>query len=397
MFTKRIPLFTLYGFKVGLDLSWLVLAVLVSWSLAAGLFPALYPGLSSAAYWAMGVAGLIGLFFSIVAHEFAHSVVARHYDMPIRGITLFIFGGIAEMNAEPTSAKAEFYMALVGPVASLVLAAAFYMAAAGSGAAQAPVAVAGTLSYLGLINLVLAVFNMVPAFPLDGGRILRAALWGWKGQYLWATRVAARFGSVFAFLLMGLAVLSVLSGNFIGGMWWFLIGLFLRSAAEGGYQQALVRQALRDRKVSSFMTSDPVTVAPDLSVDALVEEFFYRHYFKRFPVVEKGRLVGCVDLGDVKQIPRETWKDSRVSAIMRACGDDNTVDPDTSAADVLGIMRQTGAARLLVARADRLYGIVSQSDIMRFLAIRLDLASEQDLAADRPRPAGGARLAHEAG
>ena len=373
VFTKRIPLFTLLGFKVSLDLTWIVLAILVTWSLAAGLFPALYPDLSRGVYWAMGVAGLLGLFFSIVAHEFAHSLVARYYDMPMRGITLFIFGGVAEMNQEPPSAKAEFYVAIIGPIASLVIAAAFQAIAVGAAAAGGPVSVSGVFGYLALINLVLAVFNMVPAFPLDGGRVLRGVLWGWKGSYLEATRIATNAGAGFGILLMALAVLNIVTGNFIPGMWWFLLGLFVRGAAQGTYQQTLVQQALQGVSIRQFMTPDPVTVPPSLTIDELVEEFFYKNYHKTYPVVDDGELVGCVNLQDVKQVEREAWPDRTVGDIMQGLSSDNTVEPGADSATVLREMSQSGRSRLLVVERGRLLGIVSQSEIMRFLTVTMDL------------------------
>ena len=377
MFSKRFPLFRLMGFQVSVDPSWLILAVLIVWSLAVALFPQLYPDLSPAAHWAMGVAGLVGLVVSIVLHEFAHAVVARRYGMPIRGITLFIFGGVAEMEDEPVGPKAEFLMAIAGPIASLGVALVFYALAAGTAAAGLSVAAAGVLSYLGMINLVLAVFNMVPAFPLDGGRVLRAALWGWKGSHVGATRIASNCGSAFGILLIVLAVVNVVTGNLVPGMWWFVLGLFVRAAAQGSYQHAVIRSTLKDVPVRRLMTEDPVTVAPSLSIDELVEQFFYRHHHKTFPVAEGEQLLGCVNLGDVKQVPREEWADRTVRDIMEERSDENTAAPSDDAAAVLGRMSQSGRTRLLVVEGGRLVGIIAHSDLMRFLMVRMDLEGEQ--------------------
>jgi Zn-dependent protease/CBS domain-containing protein len=373
VFTKTVPLFTLLGFRVSVDLSWIILALLVTWTLAAGAFPMLYPDLASWVYWAMGVAGMLGLVFSIVVHEFAHSLVARYYDMPMRGITLFIFGGVAEMEAEPPSAKAEFWVAIVGPIASFIVAAAFQVLAIGTAAAGGPVSVSGVLAYLAMINVVLAVFNLVPAFPLDGGRVLRAALWGWKGSYIRATRIATSAGGTFGVLLMVLAVVNILAGNFVPGMWWFLLGLFVRGAAQGTMQQTMVSEALSDVPIRRFMTTDPITVEPSLSVDKLVDGFFYKHYHKLYPVMEGSRLAGCVNLEDVKQVPREEWTERSVGDIMRDCSDENTVEPDAEAVKVLRRMMQSGVPRMLVVEDGRLVGIVAQSEIMRFLAVKMDL------------------------
>lgn len=373
MFTKRIPLFTLFGFEVAVDLTWLILAVLVSWSLAAGLFPALYPNLDPTTYWSMGVLGMIGLLLSIVVHELSHSLVAKRYGMPIKGITLFIFGGVAEMHDEPVSPRAEFHVAIIGPITSLLVGGAFYGLALASLASGAPETVSGIFSYLATINVVLAVFNMVPAFPLDGGRVLRAALWGWKGSYLRATRIASNFGLAFGLFLILFAVLNVVSGDLIAGMWYFLIGLFLRGAAQASYRQTLMREILHDVPVGRLMTPQPVTAEPALSLDELVDRFFYKHNFKTFPVVEGSKLVGAVNLRNVKDVPRDQWRMRTVRDIMEACSDQNTVEPEIDAATVLTRMLRSGTPRLLVAKNDSLLGVVSQSDILRFLAIKLNL------------------------
>jgi len=198
MFLHRIKIVTLAGFTVWIDASWLILAALLTWTLALGVFPTLVPHLSRAAYWWMGVGGAIGLFISIVLHELSHALVGRRYDMPIAGITLFIFGGVAELHHEPTSAKAEFLMAVAGPISSIVLGT-IVIAIAIVGEGTLPRPVIGVIDYIGQLNWILAIFNLVPGFPLDGGRILRAALWGWKKDF--ATRIAAGTGQFFGLAL----------------------------------------------------------------------------------------------------------------------------------------------------------------------------------------------------
>jgi Zn-dependent protease len=257
-------------------------------------------------YWIMGTLGAIGLFLSIVFHEMAHSLVARRFGMPIKGITLFLFGGVAEMKGEPPSAKAEFMMALAGPLSSIILAAVFYGLSQIAKNAGWPEPVYGVIRYLAWINAILAAFNLIPAFPLDGGRMLRAALWGWKKNLRWATRVAAGIGSGFGLFLIFMGILQFFGGNFIGGMWWFFIGMFLRNAAQTSYTQLLVRKVLEGEPVERFMKKDPVTVPPSTAVEELVEDFIYRYQFKLFPVVEEGgQLQGCVTMKQVKDIPRQ--------------------------------------------------------------------------------------------
>ena len=244
MFEDRIKLCTLFGFKVQVDSSWIIIALLVTWSLATGYFPSQYEQQAPLSYWLMGVVGAIGLFASIIFHEFWHSMVARRYGLPMKGITLFIFGGIAEMNQEPDRPKTEFLMAAAGPLSSLVLGFGFHgLALAFTGNGQ-PTSLAAIFGYLAFINWLLAGFNMLPAFPLDGGRILRSALWAARNDLPWATRVVCRIGTWFGIGLIGMGVITLLQGYTINGVWYILIGLFLRGAAQASYRR--VRQRLED-------------------------------------------------------------------------------------------------------------------------------------------------------
>lgn len=379
MFGKGITLFRLLGFEVRIDVTWLLLAFLIGWTLAVGLFPALYPTLSTASYLWMGIAGTLGIFASLIAHEFAHAMVARRHGLPIVGITLFLFGGVAEMNDEPQAPKEELQMAIAGPLASVAIAMISYLAFIAAVASAAPVQLAGVLVYLAWVNAILAVFNMVPAFPLDGGRVLRSLLWGWKGDLRWATRVASRIGSAFGILLIVLGVVSVVNGNLIGGLWWFLIGLFLRGAASASYGSTLAREALRGVPVRRVMKEDPVVVSPSMPVVALVEDFFYRHYYKMFPVVDGARLVGLITTGEVKALPREQWEGRTVADIMRPVGPETAVAPAEDAIAVLSKMNRSGQSRLLVAEGDRLVGVVTLKDMLSFLSLKLEL--EEDVAA----------------
>ncbi len=372
----RFTLFSLFGFKVRVDISLLFLALLVTWSLASAVFPRQLPGLDRATYWWMGIAGTIGLFFSLIFHELSHSLVARRYGRPIRGITLFLFGGVAEMSDEPPSAKAEFWMALAGPAASILLALSAW-ALSGLGAeAGLPEPVTAVVGYLALINAVLAVFNLVPAFPLDGGRVLRAALWWRKGDIVAATRTAARAGSTFALVLMGLGVLQVVTGNFVGGIWFFLIGMFLRSAAQGSYMDILTRGMLAGAPVRRFMTRDPVTVPSGITLQALVEDYVYAHHHEQFPVVDGERLIGSVGVRQLKATPRESWPHRTVAETAEPSSDANTVDAETDAAKALSLMTRTGRSRLLVTERGRLVGILALKDLMALLSLKIELEGQ---------------------
>lgn len=373
MFGKRIKLFKLLGFEVGIDMSWVILAFLIVWSLSVGLFPVQFKGLSTGTYWLMGIVGAAGLFISIILHELSHSLVARRYGMPMKGITLFIFGGVAQMTDEPTSPKGEFMMAIVGPLSSLAIGAAFYIVYTLGKLGGWPQSINGVVGYLALINGILAGFNLIPAFPLDGGRILRSILWGIKGNIRWATRVASTIGSGFGIVLIVLAVFQLFQGNFIGAMWWFLIGMFLRGAAKASYQQLMVRNALQGEPVRRFMNDDPVTVSPSLSVKELVEDYVYRYHYKMFPVVDDGKLLGCVSTKEVKDIPHEQWEKKRVKDLTTGCTSDNTLTPDTDAVKALSLMNRTGISRLMVTEGEQLVGVITLKDLLKFLSLRMEL------------------------
>jgi len=379
MFENRISLFSLFGFKVKLDVSWFVLAVLITWSLAKGVFPSYYGGFGNATYWWMGAAGAAGLFVSIVFHEFFHSLIARLYGMPMRGITLFIFGGVSEMEEEPPSAKIEFIMAIIGPVSSLALSGIFYGLLYISKASRLPESISGVLAYLSVINVVLAGFNLVPAFPLDGGRVLRSILWGIKKNLRWATHVASSLGAMFGLLLVVLGVANFIAGNFIGGLWYFLIGMFIRNASKMSYRQLIIRNALAGERVERFMKTEPITVEPNLTVSELVKDYFYKHHYKMYPIVEAGKVTGCVTTRQIRQIPHNLWDNYKVKDIAQPCTKENSILIHTDAVQALSQMSSTGNSRLMVLDGKKLAGIVTLKDLLKFLALKIDLEGDFDI------------------
>jgi len=376
MLTKRLTLFRLFGFAVKIDASWLLLAVLVTWSLARGVFPFYFPDQSNATYWWMAVGGAFGLFASIILHELGHALVARKFGIPISDITLFVFGGVAEMQDEPPSAKSEFLMAIAGPSTSVALGLVLFGVYGSVGAAGSWPAFS-VIRYLAWLNIVLAIFNMLPAFPLDGGRVLRAGLWAARDNLRWATRIASSIGSGFGIVLIVLGVLAFLTGNIIGGLWWFMIGMFMRAASQMSYKQLLVRRALEGESLRRFIQTNPVTVPEDVSVRDLVEDYIYKFHFKFFPVVEDGQLAGCVSTKEVRDVPREEWDTHSVREILKSCAVNTVVQPDEDPLKVLSTMSRSGNTRLLVVENDRLVGIVTLKDLLRFLSLKLDLEESE--------------------
>ncbi len=371
MFGPRIPIFRLLGFEVRVDVSWVVLAVLITWSLAVGVFPDDVENLPERTYWFMGAAGALGLFLSIIFHELSHSLVARRFGIPMKGITLFIFGGVAEMSEEAPDAKAEFWMALVGPASSLFMSSVLYLVSIYGENAGWPEPATGVVGYLAWINVALAIFNLIPAFPLDGGRVLRSILWGLKKNLSWATRITSRLGTGFGILMIVLGLYFIIRGRFIGGIWLFMIGWFLQNAAQMSYRQLLTRRALEGERISRFMVTNPVTVTPATTLHQLVDHYFYRHPFKMYPVVEEGKLLGYVTTRPLKEVPHDQWDRVTVSDVAQPCTPAMTIPPDADALQALSIMNRTGNSRLLVVEGGRLVGIVAFKDLMQFLSLKL--------------------------
>jgi Zn-dependent protease/CBS domain-containing protein len=390
MFGARWRLFRLLGIPIYVDAGWLIILALVTLSLARG-FPELlnlfFPGMAHTFSWyeygLMGLVTALAFFACIVLHELGHAVVARSRGMPISGITLFLFGGVAEIGDEPPSAATEFLMAIAGPVVSVFLAVAFTLLTWFGARAGWPHVLLIILGSLAFINAFVLLFNLVPAFPLDGGRVLRSILWGASGNLRQATYWASLAGRGFAWLLIAWGVFQALMGNVMGGIWLFLIGLFLNSAARGSYQQVLLRQGLQGEPVRRFMNPEPIAVPPGLDLRTWVEDYVYQHHRKAFPVVSNGRLVGLVTTRALADIPRAEWGVHRVDEVMTRDLQAVSIPPDADALQALAKMQRTGLSRLLVTEGDRLLGIISVKDLMRFLSLKLELEGEEG-----PSPAG---------
>ncbi len=367
MFGKRYTLFHVFGFEIRADLSWLVIAVLVTWSLAAGAFPYYFAHLGPVAWWTMGVVGALGLFASIILHELAHSLMARRHGLEVGGITLWIFGGVSETSEEPGDPRTELKIAIVGPLTSLVLGGVFWGLELAGGALGVTDAVTGVLGYLALINVILAVFNMIPAFPLDGGRVFRAFLWGRRDDLMSATRTASRVGSGFGIALMVLGAVSFFTGNLIGGVWWVLIGLFVRGAARSSYQQLLTTRTLAGAPVSRIMERPPAPVADDTSLARFVDEHVYASGSQLIPVSRDARLVGYVDVERVRTIPQGEWAAHTVAELTEQLSPESTIDSGTDAAEALKRLQAGGRHSLLVTEDGEIEGVVSLDDLRRYL------------------------------
>jgi Zn-dependent protease len=377
MFSKRWRLFSLLGIPIGVDASWLVILALVTWSLA-GQFSTVLPDLQPWAYWVMGLVTALVFFVCIVLHELGHAVVARATGMPIHGITLFLFGGVAELGGEPPSAGREFAMAIAGPIVSGVLAVVFWLIAGAGEAAGWAAPVVLCLLYVAGINLTVLIFNLIPAFPLDGGRVLRAILWGATGNLRRSTHWASLAGQAFAWLLIFFGVVSFFRGNVVGGIWLGLIGLFLNNAARASYSNVVIHETLAGEPLRRFMNPHPIIVPPSLDLRHWVEDYVYRFHRKTFPVASNGHLEGVITTRVLDRLPREEWERHTVGEVMGHDLQALSIPPDADTLQALEKMQHTGSSRLLVTEGDQLVGIVSLKDLMRFLRLKLDV--------ERPHP-----------
>ena len=371
----------MFGIPIHVHASWLFVFFFMTWSLATGYLPDTLPGLSEPRYWAMGGVAALLLFASVLLHELGHSLVALRYRIPIGQITLFIFGGVAQMRKEPPHPRAEFLIAIAGPLVSFVLAGISLGSVAVLESFPAEPSLHGLMALgtlLGMVNTQLGLFNLLPGFPLDGGRALRAGLWAWSKDYYRATSQAALVGLLFGvtFGLFGaLLVVGALSGTTSSalassGGWIVLLGAFLFTAARGSRKQAAIRASLASVPVRELMVGNVVALSPELSLEEAVNQYFLPYGYGGFPVVHEGRLVGVVAVRDIQSVRNSLWAYRRVSDIMQPSSDDMVVSPDLSAMQALEQMMAVGAERLVVVQDGELLGLVTRAAIGHFIEQR---------------------------
>lgn len=368
MFANSVKIFTFNKIDIKIDPSWLLIAALITWSLSRQFFPEVLPGANTSVYLAMAVVAMLGLFGSLLLHELAHSMVARHLGVPIKSITLFLFGGVAELEAEPTSARVEFWIAVAGPAMSLCLAIEFRVLEYIAVWSGLPAALVEILSYLALINLVLALFNLLPAFPLDGGRVLRAVLWSRSGDVLSATRLAAKSGAFLAYAMMTLGVVSLFQGALVAGLWQIMIGGFVLAAARASYTQQLAKAAFVGRTVGTLMTRNPITASPDLTLSEFVNQIMLQKHVNFVPILEGNVLLGHMDPSVLAGIDRENWSNTRVGDVFVGLDQAAMTGADMPVQDLLEIISNTGQRKFLVVSDHDLLGVITLSDLTRFLS-----------------------------
>lgn len=365
--TSTFRLGRVAGVEIGCHWSWLLVVALITWSLAEGVFPTTNPGLADATYVAMAAVAVPLFFGALLLHELGHAVTAQREGMEIDGITLWVFGGVARFKGRFPSAGAEFRIAVAGPLVTLVIGALCLGIAV---LAPLPAAVDGTLHWLGYINLVLLVFNLMPAFPLDGGRVLRAALWQRSGDYGEATRSAAALGRGFGQMLIIGGLLLAITGAVIGGFWFVFIGWFVIAAAEAEAAEASARAALHGLRVADAMVAAPVTVDTAMPLDVFVDDVFLRHRYTAYPVLERDRPTGLVTFRDAGATARAAWPTETVGAHRHHLRDVLVLHPEQPLEDVWPELLQHPLRRALVTGDDgMLAGLLSSTDVMRILEL----------------------------
>jgi Zn-dependent protease len=369
MTNQRVRVARILGIDIQIDASWIFIAALMIWSFATTAFPELLPGLSNATYLVMAIATTLGFFAALVVHELAHSIVSHRFGLPVNAITLFIFGGIAELSEDPRSPGSEFWIAVAGPLATLGIIGICALGAAVLAPYGQALALRVVLEHLVMMNLTVLVFNLVPALPLDGGRILRALLWRLSGDPLRSAMIASALGIGFAWILVVVGITALFSSGDAMGLWLVLIGMFMMAAAHAIRFDARLRRFLGGRTVSSVMTPCPVTTTPQAMLSDVVTQVMLPNGHAFLPVVQGEMLVGVVDAAAVRLVDREQWDTTPVSAIMEPPGPLNTVAPDASSDMVLQHMARTRRNKLMVVRDAKLVGVLSITDLLKYLSL----------------------------
>ncbi|NPA52899.1 MAG: site-2 protease family protein [Aquificae bacterium] len=356
MFAKTIPLFRLFGIQINLDYSWFIVFFLITSVLALGYFPYAYPHYPFIVYWIVGAFSAVLLFLSVLLHELAHSLVALRFGLTVKEIDLFIFGGVALIEEEAPNPKVEFLIAIAGPIASFFIGSFFFLLAV-----LYPVddIINGVINYLMFVNFIIALFNLVPAFPLDGGRILRAIIWA-KKDLLTATKISAKTGTIFAYFLMFMGLLSLFKGNFLNGMWYGLIGLFLKQASQRSYEQTKISYILSKYKVQHFL----VTVKPLLPEQTLYEVFSYYYPFyhlRIYPVIGKDGKIYVIDILKFKNLPQEQLMKIKVGDVAEPIK--VYVSPFDNLTKALRLMNKYGSDELPVIYENTILGVIRRITI----------------------------------
>lgn len=358
------------GIEITINYTWIIIVVLIMWSLATA-FMAIYPGWGTVTYWIVGFIAAILLFVSVLLHELAHSLVARSQGLPVRSITLFIFGGVSNIEREPQSAGVEFWMAIVGPITSIVIGVIAFLLYLPLARTNSPLE--AILNYLAIANILLGIFNLIPGFPLDGGRVLRSIIWKITGNLRRATRIASVIGEIVAVIFILIGVWVFFAGNFFSGIWLGFIGWFLLNAARTANAQVMLETMFKGVTVDQVMNRNPVTVPANISLQRLVDEDFLPQGLRSALVVQGEQFAGLITLNDIRRVPRDQWAQTPVGMAMIPVNRLHSVSPTQNLNDVLSLMANQDVNQLPVVQDGRVVGILSRDAIIRYIEVRRGL------------------------
>jgi Zn-dependent protease/predicted transcriptional regulator len=373
MFKSSLKLFKIAGIEIRLDYSWFLIFAILAYYFGFSYFPQLLPGLNAGIIALITIITVLLFFFSVLVHELSHSLIAKSKGMGVNRISLWIFGGMAEIEKEPDTPAKEFVMAIAGPVASFVLAVIFGIvwfftrnfAPVGEPAA-----------YLAEINIILGVFNLLPGYPLDGGRVLRSIIWKATGNLKRSTFIASITGRVFGFILIAVGIVFVFTGNFLNGIWFALIGWFLQSAAYMSYRQLIFDTSIKGVKVKDIISEDIVTVVQETTIQELVDDFFMKYRFSRFPVItniHSKKLIGVISIHDIKAFPKDEWNNITVGEIVKSISDGEIVPEDMEVSDAIKQMTKSNSGHLVVIAGGRIKGMLTKTDVMNYMQFYSEL------------------------
>jgi Zn-dependent protease/CBS domain-containing protein len=363
-------LFRIAGITIGIHYTWIFAVIFFSWTLAMVYFPSAYPAWSTAIYWITGVAGALLIFVSVLLHEIAHSLVANARGIPVHSITLFILGGASNLEEEPQKPAAEFAMAIVGPLTSLALAAIFWGLSFLPTDKTTPLA--AILSYMAIINMYLGVFNLLPGFPMDGGRVLRSIIWGATGSLTRATNIAGIVGQFFGWAFIGLGVFFMISVSLFNGLWIAFIGWFLNSSADASRKEVALRERLGHIKVRELMNPNVPTIQPETTVQEMVTNIFRKQHGRAVPVCQDGRLIGIATITDVKKLSQDKWATTPVEKIMTR-DPLYTVFPEDNLNKALTLIAKNDINQVLIDDQGKCAGLLSRADIIRLIQMNSEL------------------------
>lgn len=376
----------LAGIDIRINVSWIIILLLLTVSLAISWFPRAYPGYTSGIYFLLGLIAAILLFVSVLLHEMAHSLVARARGLPVRDITLFIFGGVSSIEREPRSPGADFLIAIVGPLTSIIIGAICYgLWAFVTNEGNSPLA--AILLYLGAANLLLGLFNLIPGFPLDGGRILRAIVWKFTGDINRATNIAAAIGQVIAFSLIIWGIFLFFTGNGFGGLWIAFIGWFMLSAAQGARMQSTYEDTFRNTTVEQVMSRNVILIPANISLQRLIDDYILPQGLRSVLITQGDQFAGLITLSDIRQVPRDQWATTPVGFVMKSVSQLHVASPKQSLRDVVTLLNDRDINQLPVVENGRLLGILSRDAVIRALEVRRSLGIRQRSEPDQRQAA----------